>query len=366
MGALRHEWSADRPGGSDLGETSGWQPEAVPGAGPWAQELLGKRGDQMKLRKTIGVGSGPQARKCLARPAAPCCDFGWRLDGRDMAQSIQLRKPTILSVWIIATLLATGLLAGLGGSPASAATKKVTAVNGSAFGYWAHNISLFGGAQPDTGPTPTVTLASNAGNSPQTASAPSGTVVYGPAYLFTSDGITVSTSGTLGSSGFARSSTSMTNVNKATTQPSVTGSEIVTADSISSTCNASTSGNSGSTTTHYTSVGGFDGGAVLQTDSGLDVNGDGDYLDAGEHPPVNVAVGQNPGVNATYYGHIHLSSTSTDNFKVVFNEQSTSGTTRTVNAVHEYFGVTSAGNDPNSTLRGELIAGRSVCGVTVR
>lgn len=263
---------------------------------------------------------------------------------------------------VLAAAVCVSLLVGLGSGPALAASN-VTAVNGSAFGYWARNISFWGGVQPDTGPTPSVALASNASNSPQNASVASGTVTYGPAVLFTSDGIAISSSGSLGSTGFARSSTTINNVNKATSQPTTTGSEILTADRISSSCNATLSGVTGSTTSSYL-LNGVNNGAVLRTDSGWDANDDGDYVDSGEHAPIDVAVGKSPALNATYYGHIHLSATSTDYFKVVFNEQSLSGGTRTVTAVHEYFGVTPNGNDPNSVLHGELILGRAVCGVT--
>jgi hypothetical protein len=97
----------------------------------------------------------------------------------------------------------------------------------------------------------------------------------------------------------------------------------------------------------------------LRTDSGWDANDDGDYTDAGEHAPVEVTLSSAPGANTTYYGHIHLNATDTDNWKLVFNEQTT---TDTVNAVHEYFGETSSGNDPNSVLQGDLIIGQAVCG----
>lgn len=123
-------------------------------------------------------------------------------------------------------LSASALVMAVGVSPAWAT---VTAVNGSAYGYRAYNISFFGGSSADTGPTPSVALASNASNSPQTATATSGTVVYGPATLFTSDGISVSSSGSTGASGSVTSSTSVNNINQSTTQPTITGSEIVTA-----------------------------------------------------------------------------------------------------------------------------------------
>ncbi|HVM02439.1 MAG TPA: hypothetical protein VM263_07185, partial [Acidimicrobiales bacterium] len=72
-----------------------------------------------------------------------------------------LRRP--FAVALVSTAM---LLAGAGLGPASATHTTVTAVSGSAFGYWADEISLFGGAQADVGPTPTVALASDASNSP--------------------------------------------------------------------------------------------------------------------------------------------------------------------------------------------------------
>jgi hypothetical protein len=259
-----------------------------------------------------------------------------------------LRRPVVIA------LACSAVLIGLAPGPAAAATK-VTAVNGSALGYWADNISFFGGAQPDTGPTPTVTLAANASNSPQSATATTGLVQYGPATLFTSDQITVRTSGSLGQSGSASSSATIANVNKATTQPS-TGSEIFTADNVASACTASITGVTRSVTITN---------GTLQTDSGWD---DGDLVypepaaSAGgtdEHDPVIVAIPTNPAPNTVYTGHIHLSGTSVDNWRIVFNEQVTNANgSRTVNALHEYF--------LGTVLLGDLTIGQSVCGVTTR
>ncbi len=250
-----------------------------------------------------------------------------------------------LSVSTVAALITT-LLIGLGELPASAAN--VTAVTGSAYGYRAFNINLLGSPQADTGPTPTVTLASNASNSPQSASTTTGLVQYGPAVLFTSDAISVTTSGSLGSSGSVSGSTNVRNINKAATQPN-TGSEIFTADNLAGTCQASATGTSGSTRVTN---------GRLQTDSGLDLNGDGDYIDSGEHAPVTVTIATSPAANTTYTGHIHLSSTSQDNWKVVFNEQVVNANgSRTVNPVHEYY--------LGPSLTGDLIIGQAVCGVTV-
>jgi hypothetical protein len=252
----------------------------------------------------------------------------------------------------VAVIAASALVTAVGVSPAWAG---VTAVNGSAYGYRAYNINLFGSPQSDTGPAQSVALASNASNSPQSASAASGVVAYGPAVLFTSDSVVVSTFGTIGASGSVTSSARADHVNKSTTQPTITGSEILTADRISSTCTAKTATPTGSTTITN---------GTLRTDSGLDLNGDGDYVDAGEHAPVDATLSSSPAANTTYYGHIHLSSTATDTFKVVFNERSTVGGTMTLSAVHEYFGVTSSGNDPHSALHGDLVIGRVVCGLT--
>ena len=252
----------------------------------------------------------------------------------------------------LAVLSASAVVMTVGASPAWAT---VTAVNGSAYGYGAYNINLLGGAQSDTGPTPSVTLATNASNSPQSASATSGLVSYGPAVLFTSDGIAVTSSGSLGASGSVTSSAAVNNINESTTQPTLTGSEILTAGRVSSTCTATTATPSGSISITNGS---------LRTDSGLDLNGDGDYTDAGEHAPVDVTLSSSPAANTTYYGHIHTSSTTTDNWKVVLNERSTVNGVLTLSAVHEYFGVTSSGNDPNSSLHGDLVIGRVVCGLT--
>ncbi|MDP9387077.1 MAG: hypothetical protein M3Q48_03925, partial [Actinomycetota bacterium] len=227
-----------------------------------------------------------------------------------------------------------------------------SAVKGSAFGYHADEISLFGGAQPDTGPTPTVALAADASNSPQTATESTGFAQYGPATLFSSDRIDVSSSGSLGPTGSVTSSTSIQNVNKATTQPT-TGSEILTADTVASTCTASASSPTPTGATTLTN-------ATLQLDSGFN-DGDAVYPEPGEHDAEVIALPTTPAPGTSHDGHIHLSATSRDDFRVVLNEQVTNADgSLTVNAVHEYFGTT-----PTSVLKGHLILGQAVCGVTV-
>ncbi|MGH9177207.1 MAG: hypothetical protein ACRD0N_01445, partial [Acidimicrobiales bacterium] len=125
---------------------------------------------------------------------------------------------------MLGTLTLAGLL--LDPAPARATHVPITAVSGSAFGYWSDGISLFGGPQADIGPAPTVTLAADASNSPQSASATTGLVSYGPARLFTSDAIDLQSAGSLGETGSVTTTSAIQNVNYADTQPSNTGSEV--------------------------------------------------------------------------------------------------------------------------------------------
>jgi hypothetical protein len=204
----------------------------------------------------------------------------------------------------------------------------VTAVRGSAYGFFA-NISLFGGPFNTRGPTPSVTLASDASNSPQTANVASGLVQYGPAIIFSTGPIGVSTTGSLGAGGTVTSSTTITSVNTST-------QEVFTASSASSTCSASESGVSGSTTIN---------GGVLQTSEG-NPNIDGDETF------VNVPV--SPAPNTAYTGTIE---TVGDTFRYIFNEQviNPDGSI-TVYAGHlRLLGPTAVG---------DLYWGKAECGVT--
>ncbi|MGH8975709.1 MAG: hypothetical protein ACRD0C_21195, partial [Acidimicrobiia bacterium] len=206
----------------------------------------------------------------------------------------------------------------------------------------------------DTGPTPTATLASNANNSPQTGSATTGLVQYGPATLFSSDAIAVSASGAKGQGGFAASTTSILNINQAVTQPT-TGSEIFTAASVATSCNASASGLSRSTTIANGSLyldSGWDDGDAVYPESAADAGG------LAEHDPVLVTIPTNPAPNTEHTGHIHIAATSTDSWRIVFNEQVTNaGGSATVNGLHEHF--------IGPILLGHMSLGRSTCGVTL-
>lgn len=230
-----------------------------------------------------------------------------------------------------AALLTSWLVIAVGATSASAATN-VTSVTGSAFGFSAFGITLFGGAQSDTAPTPAAKLASNASNSPQAGSATTGLVVYGPATMLTSDAIAVNTAGSLGSTGSVTSTSSVKDINKATTQQASTGSEVLTADSIAGSCSASASGTTGSTTV---------------------TNGTMATVKNQNPPDTIVNIPSSPAPNTTISGVLHISATATDSFHYVFNEQSTSGGVLTVNPVHEYF--------DGPIAHGNLIIGQVVC-----
>ena len=84
----------------------------------------------------------------------------------------------------------------------------VTVVNGSAYGYFCA-VTAFGLGCTPPGPNPTVALASNASNSPQSAFALTARADSGPATIFSSGRLDVSTQGTLGPTGSVSSSTTI-------------------------------------------------------------------------------------------------------------------------------------------------------------
>lgn len=219
---------------------------------------------------------------------------------------------------VTATALGVALFTVLAG-PSSA---QVTEVTGSAFGARA-SVSLFGGPPFVLNPTPSVTLPSTGGN--QTDSVPAINFQTGPAQLLSTGTVDVSTQGTTGAGGSVTSSASLDNVN-------IGGLE---ATDISSTCTANESGASGSTT--------VTAGRFVTQDPNPNVDGDEVFADIPASPAPNTQMtGVVPGVGDTY--------------TIVFNEQTTSGGTLTVNAAH----LTLMG--PNAT--GEAVLGQSVCGVT--
>ncbi len=266
-------------------------------------------------------------------------------------------------VGVTLALVVSGMLAGIGASPASA---DVTAVTGSACGYFS-NVSLFGGpknlegcGQPAsaaaTSASPSVTLPPGGSATPITATDADGaTAQYGPAKLFSgqypnaandptqsltsppSGPLSVSTVGTTGPSGTVTSSASVGQGTQGTAdpnQPRGIGPGPVVADAVSSTCTASASGVSASTAV-------TNGVLVTSTDSG------GAALDSEPVPA-------NPPANYTRTGTI---TNVGDNFRAVYNEQTTGADgSITVDAVHLYL--------LGPTAIGDLVIAQSVCGVT--
>ncbi|MDQ6616537.1 MAG: hypothetical protein M3083_17795, partial [Actinomycetota bacterium] len=222
-------------------------------------------------------------------------------------------------------------------TPTTAATT-VTQVGGSAYGSYV-NISLFGGPFASQGPAPKVTLPAAGSSTPVTASAPTGNVVFGPAILFNSGPVTVSTQGTP-AGGSVTSSTSFEGCATAVTNGCMVGEVFggsFTAGTVASTCTASSAGLSGSTT--FTN-------AKLATST----NEVGD-------PATTVQVPANPPANDTINGTLQVNG-SLDTFKWVFNEQMVNPQgSITVNAAHQYlFGPTG---------RGDVIIGQAFCARSV-
>ncbi|HUR17304.1 MAG TPA: Ig-like domain-containing protein, partial [Acidimicrobiales bacterium] len=200
-------------------------------------------------------------------------------------------------------------------------------LTGRAYGFQS-NVSLFGGPSEQRGPVPTVTLPLTGSPTPVTATAATGDAVYGPADIFTSGQLDVSTEGSMGPNPSVSSSAAISNVNR-------NGNEKLTAAGISATCSATSTGVSGSTTIT---------GGVLQTSEG-DPNVEGDET--------NITLPTEPGPNTTYEGQIE---TVGDYFRYVFNEQvhNPDGSI-TVYAAHQYL--------LGPTAIGHLYIGKVECGV---
>ena len=209
-------------------------------------------------------------------------------------------------------------------------TADVTATRGEAFGYRA-SVSLFGGPPNVRGPEPIVTLPANGANPPLTANRATGLVQFGPAIIFSSGPITVSTGGTLGPGGSVTSSTDIQTVN--TSQ-----NEVFTAARLQSTCTATETGVTGSTT--------VTNGRIILQDPNPDTSG--------EQGEQIVNIPTNPAPNTTYNGVV---ANVNDNFQAIFNEQiiNPDGSI-TVYAYHlRLLGPTAVG---------DLYVGKSECGVT--
>ncbi len=204
-----------------------------------------------------------------------------------------------------------------GGSGGSTA-----ALSGGAYGYSA-SVSLFNGAPASRGPEPSVTLPERGAAPPLTATAPSARAAFGPAELFTSGRLDVSTEGTVGPPASVKSSASIANV----------GPGPLTAGAVASTCSASDTGQTGSVTL-------TDGKIVTSEGSNPDSEAD----------DTVVPLPANPRPNTSYEGKIEAVG---DTFRVVLNEQQQGSGSITVNAVHLYL--------LGPTAKGDLIIGQSRC-----
>lgn len=202
---------------------------------------------------------------------------------------------------------------------------QVAEVTGAASGYYA-DILLFGVEQPEAGPAPEVILPATGGS--ETATDPSAEVVFGPATIFTSGPLTVTTEGTTGATGAVTSTATIDTIN-------TSGDEVFTAANASSTCTATEEGVTGATT--------ITGGTILT------------HAQAADHPEGVVNIPTNPPPGYTVEGHLHIGA-SQDNFRYIFNEQfENPDGSLTVFAAHmELLGPTATG---------DLFIGESTCGV---
>ncbi|MCA1684256.1 MAG: cadherin-like domain-containing protein, partial [Actinobacteria bacterium] len=199
-------------------------------------------------------------------------------------------------------------------------------LGGSAYGYHAI-LSLFGGPPDTRGPAPSVTLPPTGGA--ESAEAPSGEAVFGPAVIFESGPLSVATSGTQGP---PRSVTSSADVRDGGPGP-------LTFDRATSTCSANE-------------------GGVVETSTTLE-----NALVATEHDPNTGeptdfhSVPPEPPAGYTVEGTMdHVTSgdpPEPDRYRVVFNEQELTGDSVVVNAAHMYL--------LGPTAVGDLIVGRSYC-----
>ncbi len=231
---------------------------------------------------------------------------------------------------------------------ATTTTAATGSVSGGACGYFT-DVGLFGGpknlrgcGQPSSAPatnaSPSVTLPAGGSATPITATDSDGAVAeYGPAKIFSgqypddpnapappSGPITVSTQGT--PAGTVTSSASIT-------LPRGVGPGPIVADGVRSTCTAGPAGVTGTVTITN---------GTLQ----LSTTADGS-------PLVTEPVPANPPVNYTRTGVI---TNVGDNFRVVYNEQISTGTSITVNAVHMFL--------LGPTAVGELVIAQARCGRT--
>ncbi len=188
-----------------------------------------------------------------------------------------------------------------------------------AYGFFT-TVSLFGGPSIPNGPTPKVDLPAGGADPALTETVPTGKAQYGPAAIYESGEIKVSTQGTATSS---TSSASAANVGPSPFEASLA----------SSTCSSTGGEVTGSST--------ITGGTVR-----VSVGSDEDT----EADDTVVPIPENPAPNTSFEGTIENVG---DNFRVVVNEQERTETGIVVNAVHLIL------LGPNA--KGDVVIGQSRC-----
>ncbi|MHB1535250.1 MAG: hypothetical protein ACYC1D_11725 [Acidimicrobiales bacterium] len=248
----------------------------------------------------------------------------------------------------LAALTTFGVMTMMSSGTAGAA---ITSVTGSAYGYYS-SISLFGGpffkcgisfsTPPPPCPNPVVTLPAGGSVTPVTASLPSEDLTYGPAHIFDSGPINISTQGAPGPFGTVTSSTSIQGCTTAVYNGCNVGQIYAgpfTATSVSSTCTANGGTPVGSTT--------IVGGLLAESPTG------GGF---GLTPGPPIVVPTNPPPNYTVKAFFPDTGKQ---YTYVFNQQIVNPNgSLTVNAAHEYLNAGGVG------ANGDLIFGQSVCGAT--
>lgn len=226
---------------------------------------------------------------------------------------------------LVAVLLVLGAATSEWSSPSDAEVPKLDDTG--AYGYFA-SVGLFGGPPNNSGPAPTVTLPAQQGtNAPVTAVIPSARAQFGPAVIFQSGEVKVSTQRAPGPTGSVTSSATVTGVGDAPLP--------LLYENVTSTCTARGSELSGSTT--------LSGQLATSTYTAPDPR-EGDPRDLEPLPP-------NPPPNTERTGEL---SNVGDRFRVVFNEQIREGDILTVNAVHMYL--------LGPIAIGDLVIAQSRCG----
>jgi hypothetical protein len=260
-------------------------------------------------------------------------------------QSLHVNRNRVLLSLVVVAVVTAGCGGSSGtstnksapGSVSTTAAPTAGPVGGSAYGYYS-SISLFGGPAAVKGPTPTVTLPAGGSSAPVVQSVPSEDLTYGPAHIFDSGPLKLTTQGTAASG--VTSSTSIQGCTKAVNNGCSVGQVFAgpfTGTSVSSTCTAKGSSHTGSVK--------IQAGQLTEEPAGAGVGGT---------PGAPITVPTNPSPNYT------VTATFPDTgkvYKYVFNEQTVDANgALTVNAAHEYLQAGATG------AQGDLIFGRVVCG----